>query len=857
MKRIEKIYSYIQEKAVEYTKNNDLSKKGIDAIEISENLKILRNNVSKELNELCRMGKLVKVKSRPVKYFDKKRLEIILEADIKNVISIEDFKKSISDILSDTEKCPFDYLIGFKTSLKNQIEQAKAALMYEPNRLHVLLLGESGVGKSLFANKMYQYGKYINKFDKKAPFINFNCGEYGDNTQLLLVKLFGYMEGFAIEDNVEKIGAIEKADGGILFLDEIHNLPIEGQEMIFQFINTGEFNRLGKNESKRKVKVLIVGSTTEDHDSISVKTFMKRIPITICIPTFEERVIRDRVDIIKELFQFEAIKVNKPIKVTREIIKALMGSVKFGNIGQLKSNIQLVCARAFLNNIDDKKEIDVNWSVLSQNIKFGLINIENQKLVGEEIAKLVEEEIIIYPYKKQFKIIEDNYEPPFNLYKIIEDKFIVLRNEGMRKKDINKFINTDIDIHIKYFYESLKSKKFSKNKLCGVIDKEIIDFAEEVRIYLNKELKKEYGERFLYDFSLHLSSLFTRMNQQTEIQEKYFNMGERIVISSREYKLSKYISDMIERRFNIIVSENESAYIMALIVSIEENNNGKVGIIVVAHGNSTSSSMVNVAVKIFENKNILSIDIPLNISPEDTLKIVCEKIKEIDSGKGVLLLFDMGALSSFESEIYEKIGARVKLIDMVSTPTVLEAARKTSLDNLTLDEIYNYIKYFKGYNNIIAAVSNPNESVPFISLEKFRYGNSEKMLNSILSGENNSIDIEKDNVAIEKLCYDILKKTIMYFNPDKIIGLLLEFMDNLERESQKKYSNSNKVRVMIYVACALERVVLRDELEYHKKKDGIDERIVDNVRKALKIFENRLNLKMSNDEIYYIVDSLN
>ncbi len=79
-----------------------------------------------------------------------------------------------------------------------------------------------------------------------APFESFNCADYYHNPQLLLAQLFGYIEGAYTGANVGKAGLVEKADGGILLLDEIHRLTPEGQEMLFYFIDHGRFNRLGK-----------------------------------------------------------------------------------------------------------------------------------------------------------------------------------------------------------------------------------------------------------------------------------------------------------------------------------------------------------------------------------------------------------------------------------------------------------------------------------------------------------------------------------------------------------------------------------------------------------------------------------
>ena len=227
MKRIDKIYDYIYQASKILDKDKLLEQKGFSAQEIGDTLDILRNNVSKELNTLCREKKIIKIKNRPVLYFDRKCLEYILSiklpedleelSDINSLISAP--KKTIEDY------SPFNDLIGADTSLKNQIEQAKAALLYPPNGLHTLIVGSTGVGKSLFANIMYEYSKYIKKLPEDAPFVIFTCADYANNPQLLLSYDFGHIKGAFTGAEKEKEGIVSKADGGILFLDEIHRLP--------------------------------------------------------------------------------------------------------------------------------------------------------------------------------------------------------------------------------------------------------------------------------------------------------------------------------------------------------------------------------------------------------------------------------------------------------------------------------------------------------------------------------------------------------------------------------------------------------------------------------------------------------
>jgi len=142
MKRIDRIYSYISEGSQEYKVEQLTGHIGFDATEISEKLDILRNNVSMELNVLFKMDKIIKITSRPVLYFDRQVLEKLCGKKLgKGPIAVGKIEEIIliteDDIL---ERSPFKYLIGANGSLKNQVEQAKAAILYPPNGLHTLIV---------------------------------------------------------------------------------------------------------------------------------------------------------------------------------------------------------------------------------------------------------------------------------------------------------------------------------------------------------------------------------------------------------------------------------------------------------------------------------------------------------------------------------------------------------------------------------------------------------------------------------------------------------------------------------------------------------------------------------------------
>ncbi len=927
MKRIEKVYNYLNKVCSSYSRENLDKCMGVSAQEIGNELGILRNNVSKELNDLCRDKRAIKIKCRPVRYFDRKIFEELFNVILSNeVTEIEDIESLIKPIEEIKEKSPFDYLIGSDTSLKTQVEQAKAAIMYPPNGLHTLIVGPTGVGKSLFANIMYSYAKYIGKLDENSPFIVFNCADYYNNPQLLLSYIFGHVKGAFTGADSDKEGIVEKANGGILFLDEIHRLPPEGQEMIFYFMDTGTFNKLGETERKRKANVLIIGATTEDPNSALLSTFVRRIPITIRIPSFEERSVADKIDIIKHLFHNEAVRVNKPIKISVEAIKALIGSTTFGNIGQLKSNIQLLCAKGFLNSINGENYIDINLKMMPNNIQSGLLGISTEMKEKEEIINLVSSELVINPDKNAILLEgESNYDPPFNLYKIIEDKASILREEGMDEEAINKFITTDITVHIKCFYDRIKNDKYSREGLLKIVDEKIINFSQEIKALAEERLGRNYNDRFLYAISLHMSAFFNRLNQH--IEPDYEEMQDIIKEYPKEYKVAEEICKKAEKYFNTQIPKGEAIYITILLTSIEDNDtNKKVGVVVATHGSSTASSMVNVAVKLFDSDNIVAVDMPLEISPKETLEFVTQKVKQIDRGRGVMLLVDMGSLNSFGNIIYEETGIKIRTLDMVSTPTVLEAARKSSLNDVDLEGLYQYLKEFKGYsinkkendstsrnkgviitvcssgkgaaiklkelvvdivknisdenvevipigiknckekikeirknNKVLSIVGSidPKLNIPFISLESLISGKGEKIIERIFKGESLLLDDEiQEDIVLSNLCYDSLKETMTYLNPDKINNLLLEFTNILEEITHRDFTNSMKVRIVLHTACALERVLTNDQLKYSYDKENLDESIVNGIKQATYMFKETLNLQLSDDEIYYLAEIL-
>ena len=938
MKRIDKIYNYIVENSGKLTVEEIKEGAGFSAETISEALDILRNNVSKELNTLSREKKIIKIKGRPVLYLDKESFQDLLGYELEDEsIEIENIDKILEKGKMDENKAknPFTFLIGSDSGLKNQIEQAKAAIMYPPNGLHTLIVGETGVGKTLFASMMYNYSKFTKVFAEDAPFIVFNCADYYNNPQLLISQIFGHAKGAFTGADTEKDGLVVKANNGILFLDEIHRLPPEGQEMIFYFIDTGTYNKLGDTDRKRSAKVLIIGATTEEPGSFLLKTFMRRIPITINIPSLEERPIKDRFDIVRFLLSKEANRVNKSIKLESDVVKAIIGSASYGNVGQIKSNIQLVCAKGFLNSIDKSDNIEITFNSLPTEVKNGLFSLAGKRKEIEELDKYLDKELVIMPsgLDKELAIMpsgyinpieEDKYEPPFNLYKIIEDKSTLLKCEGVDEDFIREYITTDINIHIKSFYTKFTKNESSRENILKIVDEDILNFCEEIKRLIEEKKHKKLDDRFLYALSLHLSAFLKRMEKHTSLN--YIDIENIIKNNKEDFDIAMDIKEIIEERYKLSVPEMEVVYLTLLISAINEEIGAEhVAILVAMHGVSVASGMANVTKKLLGEGVVDAIDMPLEVSPKKILDEMIIKVKEIDRGKGVLLLVDMGSLASFAPVIIEKTGINIRCIDMVSTPLVLEAVRKASRLDTDLNTIYETLKDFRGYarleasvdiisskpraiiticstgegtakklkelvNNIIVSLTdeeieiipigvkdvtnrvkliqqekniiatvgivNPNIDAPFISLVALIDGDGERILASIV--KNNGFETKENNtkVVVEDLCTDTLKQFLTYLNPFKIVGVLIKFIEIVQKELNVTFDNAMCIKLIIHIGCAVERMLINNGLIYEENIEILDK---DKIR-ALKIgndfIKRSINIELTEDEIYFIVEMM-
>lgn len=231
---------------------------------------------------------------------------------------------------------PLPEIVGESKAIKAAKDKV---IKVASNDSSVLLIGETGTGKEVFAHAIHKLSK---RKDKNMVIIN--CGAIPDS--LLESELFGYEEGaFTGARRSGKLGLLEQANGGTIFLDEIENMSAYMQNKLLRVLEDGSFQRLGGNRTIN-INIRIIGATNIDLKTmVEEGTFRKDLyyrlnVISIRIPSLRER----KGDIIKLSYHF----IDQFNKTMHKSIRGLTSQVKDifmaypweGNVRELKNTIE-------------------------------------------------------------------------------------------------------------------------------------------------------------------------------------------------------------------------------------------------------------------------------------------------------------------------------------------------------------------------------------------------------------------------------------------------------------------------------------------------------------------------------------
>lgn len=900
----EEIYRYLVENSTNL-QNSNLQKFTVSFL--SFKFAKSRIDIQKEINNLFEQKRLFKINQQPILY-----LPTVLNPSTKQYVYadyntfMDIYTNKHNDNCSKKES-PFAKVIGANGSLKGIISQCESAVNYPKGGLPLLLLGPTGSGKSFLANCMYEYGCYKEIFNEHSRFVAINCSEYANNPELFLVNLFGCKKGAYTGADKDTKGLIALANGGMLFLDEIHCLSKDCQEKLFQFMDKGTYHMVGDNEKWYSANEHLVFATTEDPTKVLLKTLFRRIPIVLNVPCLQERTKREKQLLIQHLFELESQRIQKKIRVSNHL-NSLLLKIEFSeNIGQLLNTVRVTVANEYLKQASFEcltlDVIDLPDWILS-NVPFNELDStqENKQYYDiDQLDSLMHDDVYVYSFGKDLIVTYDNpllsqntkfirYEKRFNQY---YDSLIF----GVKSSNAIEY--TAYTSLIEGILKKLQGK-YNIDVTNVLVSNTALIMGD---LYLNSWIDEEFNS---YDNVWEaLISEFTMQNSNlVAMAYDFFYAFQNLA----NYKFSSFMFVLI---------------ILMFKTTIKIKQDKSTNIVVLCHGYSTASSLATSVNSMLQDNCIDAMDMPIDVSFAAISQKLNDYILQRIHLKQLIIAVDMGSLEQIGKELNNS-NINCLVINNVTLSLLLELAIKVK-QNMPLAEIHRYIetminpikssyyinvkkekiivtccatgmataekisrlieqslpkqvhiKVIEYSYNVLASngkngtlfdqydvlfivgTINPNISnIPFISVEQMLNIDDNSVVFSRLNLED---DQEKDyfkKSILKNFSLENLLDNLTILNPKKIVNYVETIINDIELGLNIKFNGSTSVGLYLHISCLIERLITDKYITIYDNLDAFineHQSFIALVKDAFSMLEKTYCVELPMSEIAYIYD---
>jgi NtrC-family two-component system response regulator AlgB len=256
----------------------------------------------------------------------------------------------------------------------------------------MVLLGESGTGKSVLAREIHRRSARA-----ASPFVTVSCPSLSH--QLLESELFGHAKGAFTGATTETWGKVAAADGGTLFLDEIGDLPIEIQSRLLRLLQEREYERVGETKSRRANVRVIAATNRNLLDSVAAGKFRQDLyyrlnVISISLPPLRERMndLESLVNTHLALFAAQAARGRKSF--SREALGQMRRYDWPGNLRELRNVVEraVILSSSDEIDLDDLAETIVGRSEIRLGAKISLTKVQDEHIrIVMEASKTLQE----------------------------------------------------------------------------------------------------------------------------------------------------------------------------------------------------------------------------------------------------------------------------------------------------------------------------------------------------------------------------------------------------------------------------------------------------------------------------------
>lgn len=847
------------EKAIqEHTQNGQFSR--LSVAELSSQLSLPKSRVTQALQQLLKAGTIVRAGQKPVLFLDRSVLEETYGTAIEGdtIRNLDQWLAAQTDQGQD-----FDRLIGHDGSLSSLVEQCKATVAYPPNGLPLILTGETGTGKSMIAGLAYEYARNHDLVKPESRFVAVNCSEYANNPELLTANLFGYVKGAFTGADQDTPGLLELADGGVLFLDEVHNLKGECQEKLFHFMDQSIYHRMGDNKTWYTSSVRLIFATTEDPEKVLLKTLQRRIPMKLTVPNLAARGNYEKLQIILSMFAREEERLKVHIQLSSSVIQLLLSYPFPENIGGLKSAIQSSCVNALFQTDEEKV------------MRIGLKDIPDSVIQYSALETLMKPRELTWHGIEELRHDLVNVRTPFSFFGSVLETLETTQDFESDFRAIQKAV-------LHHFKQSLRKADLTPFETAFLTI--VRDRCRQYHLDLPEKDRQLYKTAFVELLSLPQGIDLLLQSRAKQVEEV---MNRLRTEAFKYFSLVTEIRQEVRERLETDLNPLQCLIMTALAARAGQSQPAprRMGVIL-AHGESSASSMAMCVNQWLETHVFDAIDMPLFVSQEEISCQLNDWLRKMEGIEELFLLVDLGSLEQIYRNLnirnvnigiinslslklalsvgqdirnqtpMEKVFERAKALSSIeyhiernrekprmiicscaSGLGVAEKLRGVIVDSLPEDSDIRVMTY--DYNTLqqegmtspvfeenqvisIVGTLKPEEiTVPFVALEDLILQENTNRFDDSLRPymEAEEMRVFKKNI-VKNFSLSNIMNSLTILNPAKLLEHVADAIDRLQNRLGVSLGNNTCFGLYVHVSCLIERLVMNRGIEVYGNADA-------------------------------------
>lgn len=615
----EKVYDFIR------LHSEGENEEGISTVYIADAMEMQRTNVSSILNCLVKEGRISKSEGRPVLYRTKNPGE-------------------------DRHADCFADLIGCDGSLKRVIQLAKAAVLYPQRSLNTLLVGVRGTGKSRLARRMYQFAQDSGVIAGDAPYLHIDCHDYLANEKL--------------EAELEEVW--RTAENGVVFLDNAQFLSRRARKKVLAYIRS----------ETRNYAVLV---SCTDKEQLADE-FLAEFPVQLELPALSERPLEERMEMIKHLFSKEAVRIKRPLIVRGDLMNCLLLYECEANYYQLKGDIKIGCANAYVREYQGSGEIPLFISDFSNNVRRGLL----QRRGDADTMIDFDRRFVFDGNKVSISLPEGG-----TLYDKLSKKASELRDTGLGEEEINMLLSVEVERAFGAYQKKLVRDVADKKQLEVLVDERLIRIVEEFLQRAEQKLNRSFSESVLYGLCLHINAVVSGKRETIHPDKK--QIAEVLVYHKAEYLLGEELAEQIGTELHMEFPADEIIFLTLFLCyqSPEAAHTARPVLLTAFYGEGIASAIAKTISGITGLDNVFSFEITCERASAGVYDALRERLTAINRGRGILVLYDSSFLGEMLMELENELEIPIRQIPMPVTTLGIELARRT----LTEDDPDKVLRY--------------------------------------------------------------------------------------------------------------------------------------------------------------------